>query len=126
MEKDKIDRPYSGHVLGKKGEEIAVKYLQKKGYRIVERGYRRFRGELDIIALDRAILVFVEVKTRAGTEFGLPEEAVIPAKQNQIRRIAQGYVTDRGLDDSNCRFDVLAVLFDDEGKPLITHFEDAF
>ena len=126
MEEDKISRRYSGHVLGKKGEEIAVNYLQKKGYRIVERGYRRFRGELDIIALDRAILVFVEVKTRAGTEFGLPEEAVIPAKQNQIRRIAQGYIMERGLGDSNCRFDVLAILFNDEGHPLITHFEDAF
>jgi putative endonuclease len=125
MEKDKIAGA-SGHVLGKKGEELAVEFLQKKGYTIVERGYRRFRGELDIIALDRATLVFVEVKTRAGTEFGLPEEAVIPAKQNQIKRIAQGYVMERGFGDSNCRFDVLAILFNDEGNPLITHFEDAF
>ena len=134
MEEDEIIRPdermtedkYSGHVLGKKGEEIAVNYLQKKGYRIVERGYRLFRGELDIIAYDGATLVFVEVKTRAGTEFGLPEEAVTPAKQNQIKRIAQGYLMERGLGDPDCRFDVLAILFDGEGDPTITHFKDAF
>ena len=134
MEEDETGRPdermtedeYSGHVLGKKGEEIAVDYLQKKGYRIVERGYRLFRGELDIIAYDRATLVFVEVKTRAGTEFGLPEEAVTRAKQNQIKRIAQGYIMERGLGDPNCRFDVLAILINGDDGPVITHFEDAF
>ena len=134
MEEDETGRPdermtedeYSGRVLGKKGEEVAVDYLQKKGYRIVERGYRLFRGELDIIAYDRATLVFVEVKTRAGTEFGLPEEAVTPAKQNQIKRIAQGYLMERGLGDPNCRFDVLAILINGDDGPVITHFEDAF
>jgi putative endonuclease len=134
VEEDEIDRPdermtedkYLGHVLGKKGEEIAVNYLQKKGYRIVERGYRLFRGELDIIAFDGATLVFVEVKTRAGTEFGLPEEAVTRTKQNQIKRIAQGYLMERGLGDPNCRFDVLAILINGDDGPVITHFEDAF
>jgi len=117
---------YSGHLLGKKGEEIAVDYLKKKGYRIIERGYRLFRGELDIIAYDRATLVFVEVKTRAGTEFGFPEEAVTPAKQNQIKRIAQGYLMERGLVDTGCRFDVLAILINGDDNSVITHFEDAF
>ena len=134
MEEDKTVRPdermtedeYSGRVLGKMGEEIAVDYLKKKGYRIVERGYRLFRGELDIIAYDRATLVFVEVKTRAGTEFGLPEEAVTPAKQNQIKRIAQGYLMERGLVDTDCRFDVLAILINGDDGPVITHFRDAF
>jgi len=69
VEKDKIDRSYSGHVLGKKGEEIAVKYLQKW---IQDRRARpqALPGELDIIALDRAILVFVEAKTRRGRSSG--------------------------------------------------------
>jgi len=134
VEKEEIIRPdermtedrYSGHVLGKLGEEIAADYLQKKGYRIIERGFRLFRGELDIIAYDGNTLVFVEVKTRAGTEFGLPEEAVTPAKQKQIKRIAQGYLMERGLGDPDCRFDVLSILIKgDEGR-TITHFEDAF
>jgi putative endonuclease len=134
VEEDKTFRParqmtkdeYSGHVLGNKGEEIAADYLQKKKFRIVDRGYRLFRGELDIIAYDGGTLVFVEVKTRTGTEFGLPEEAVTPAKQNQIKRIAQGYLMERDLGDPDCRFDVLAILFDGEGDPTITHFKDAF
>jgi len=134
VEEDETVRPgermtedeYSGHVLGKKGEEIAVDYLKKKKFRIVERGYRLFRGELDIIAYDKATLVFVEVKTRTGTEFGLPEEAVTPAKQNQIKRIAQGYLMERGLGDPDCRFDVLSILIHGDDGPVITHFEDAF
>lgn len=134
MEEDETGRPdermtedeYSGHALGKKGEKIAVDYLKKKGYRIVERGYRLFRGELDIIAYDQETLVFAEVKTRAGTEFGHPEEAVTPAKQNQIKRIAQGYLMERGLGDPNCRFDVLAILINGDDNAVITHFEDAF
>ena len=134
MEEDEIIRPdermtedkYSGHVLGKMGEEIAVDHLQKKGYRIVERGFRLFRGELDIIAYDGTTLVFVEVKTRAGTEFGLPEEAVTPAKQKQIKRIAQGYLIERGLGDPDCRFDVLSILIKGDDGQVITHFEDAF
>lgn len=117
---------YSGHVLGKMGEEIAADYLQKKGYRIIERGFKLFRGELDIIAYDGNTLVFVEVKTRAGTEFGLPEEAVTPAKQKQIQRIAQGYLMERGLGDPDCRFDVLSILIKGDEGPAITHFEDAF
>ena len=134
MEEDETIRPdermtedsYSGHVLGKRGEEIAVDYLQKKGYRIVERGFRLFRGELDIIAYDGKTLVFVEVKTRAGTEFGLPEEAVTPAKQSQIKRIAQGYLIERRLGDPDCRFDVLSILIKGDREQIITHFEDAF
>ena len=134
MEEDETIRPdermtedsYSGHVLGKRGEEIAVDYLQKKGYRIVERGFRLFHGELDIIAYDGKTLVFVEVKTRAGTEFGLPEEAVTPAKQSQIKRIAQGYLIERRLGDPDCRFDVLSILIKGDRGQIITHFEDAF
>ena len=120
------DRYDEAHALGRRGEEIALEYFRGKGYRIVERGFRLFRGEIDIIAYDGPTLVFIEVKTRATTEFGLPEEAVTPAKQSQIRKIARGYLVERGLGEPDCRFDVLAILVPEEGDPVITHFESAF
>jgi putative endonuclease len=112
--------------LGLKGEAIALAVLRKKKYAVVETGYRLFRGEIDIIAYDGTTLVFVEVKTRAGTDFGLPEDAVTPAKQSQIKRIARGYLAAKGLEDADCRFDVVAILFADDGRWTLTHFEDAF
>lgn len=120
------DESPSAHALGLRGEETALDFLRNKGYRIVERGYRFLRGEIDIIAWDGPTLVFVEVKARANTDFGLPEEAVTPAKQRQVRRIARGYLVDRALGEPDCRFDVLAILAPEDGAPVITHYEDAF
>ena len=83
--------------LGRSGEEAAVRYLEKRRYTIVERGFRMLRGEIDIIARDGPTIVFVEVKTRRGLGFGPPAASVTPAKQRQIRRIAQAYLARRGL-----------------------------
>ena len=112
--------------LGKAGEDAAIRYLEKKGYKIVERGFRLLRGEIDILAYDRATLVFVEVKTRTSQAFGFPEESVTPAKQAQIRRIAQGYLAKHHLDHVNCRFDVLSVMMGGDRRVIIRHFENAF
>jgi len=112
--------------LGRRGEELAAAYLIRNGLEIVERGFRVFRGELDIVARDGDTLVFVEVKARADESFGRPEEAVTPAKQRQIRRLATGYLIERRLGDVPCRFDVVAVLFQDDGSHRLTHFRDAF
>ena len=120
------DERSEAYALGRRGEEIALEYLHRKGYRIEERGYRLFRGEIDIIARDGDTLVFVEVKARATTEFGLPEEAVTPAKQAQIRKIARGFLVERKLGEPDCRFDVLAILAPIDGDPVITHYENAF
>jgi putative endonuclease len=114
------------YALGRRGEELALEYLRRKGYRIEERGYRLFRGEIDIVARHGDTLVFVEVKARATTEFGLPEEAVTRAKQAQIRKIARGFLVERDLGEPDCRFDVLAILVPGNGDPVITHYEDAF
>jgi putative endonuclease len=117
-----------GHALGREGEGLARRFLEKKGYRVVTTGYRLFRGEIDIIAYDRDVLVFVEVKTRRDTDLGRPEEAVTPAKQRQIRRIAQGYLMEKDLVESEipCRFDVLAVMPAPDGTFAVTHYENAF
>jgi putative endonuclease len=118
--------PLSRIRLGREGEEAAVRFLKKKRFKIVERGFRMFRGEIDIIAYDRTTLVFVEVKTRSGAGFGVPEESVTSAKQDQLRKIAQGYLIKSRLGDIPCRFDVVAVSTDDRGRPTIRHIENAF
>lgn len=113
------------HSLGKAGEKIALRYLKENKYRIVDRNYRLFRGEIDIIAYDRKTLVFVEVKTRTATDYGLPEESVTPSKQKQIQKIAQGYLTKNNLDNVECRFDVLSIV-PEESRYSIRHIQDAF
>jgi len=119
-------RPVDRLGLGRAGEEAAVEFLKKGGFKVVERGFRLLRGEIDIIAYDRTTLVFIEVKTRSGAGFGAPEESVTAAKQEQIRKIAQLYLLKKRLGDIPCRFDVVAVSADPEGGPIVRHIKDAF
>ena len=105
---------------------MALKFLRRKKYTILETGFRQFRGEIDIIALDRKTLVFVEVKMRTGDAFGRPEESVTPAKQRQIRKVAQGYLLRHRLGDVDCRFDVISIRPQDGAHYAIEHFENAF
>jgi len=116
-------RPYD---LGKSGEEIALHYLEDKKYKIIARGFRLFRGEIDIIAFDRKTLVFVEVKTRKSRDFGLPEESVTPSKQRQIRKIAQGFLAKNNFQDVECRFDVISLSFNENKGYSVRHIKNAF
>ena len=107
------------------GEALAALFLRLKGYRIEARNWRCTLGEIDIIALDRDTLVFVEVKTRAGRSAGSPEEAVTPAKQRRLALLAQAYLGARRDETPPCRFDVVAV----DGAapwPRIRHHKAAF
>ncbi len=117
---------YKPHLLGKSGEDVALRYLRSKRYKIVEKGFRLFRGEIDIVAYDKKTLVFIEVKTRTRSDFGLPEEAVTPAKQRQIRKIAQGYLNLRQIRDTACRFDVIALIKTDKRTFSLRHIKNAF
>ena len=112
--------------LGRSGEDAAVRYLEKRRYKIIERGFRMLRGEIDIIARDGPTIVFIEVKTRRGLGFGPPAAAVTPAKQRQIRRIAQAYLHRRGFGRSFCRFDVISILAEADGALRFEHLKDAF
>jgi len=112
--------------LGRAGEDIACEYLERKNYTIVARGFRLFRGEIDIVARDGDTLVFVEVKTRADESHGRPEESVTPGKQRQIRRIAQGYLVTHPAPGVNCRFDVVSILYRAPDDYRLEHFVDAF
>ncbi len=110
--------------MGAEGEQIAVKFLQRKGVEIVERNYRHGRGEIDIVARDRGVLVFVEVKTAMSNQFGSPEGWVDKRKQQQIARLASGYIQRNHLTDIDCRFDVVAV--DATRNYEINYIQDAF
>ena len=112
--------------LGKIGEKQALKYFKKKKFKVIKQGFRLDKGEIDIIAYDEDTLVFIEVKTRRNYKYGRPEEAVTPAKQQQIRKIAQAFLTKKHIEDVKCRFDVLALLYDRDKKFKIEHFIDAF
>jgi putative endonuclease len=112
--------------VGQAGETIALAYLRRRNYKIVETRFRFLRGEIDIVARDRETLVFVEVKMRMGLSFGSPEESVTPAKQQQIRKVAEGYFLKHRLGDIPCRFDVIAIRPDERNGHVIKHFENAF
>ena len=109
--------------IGKKGEDMAAEYLRNLDYRILERNYRSGRTEIDIIAEHGDKLIFIEVKTRTGLAYGLPEEAVDESKQEAIETCAETYILDKGW-EGNIRFDIIAVSLNDP-EP-IRHFTDAF
>ncbi|NJC88895.1 MAG: YraN family protein [Desulfuromonas sp.] len=111
--------------LGKQGEEVAARHLEQRGFTILARNYRTPVGELDIVARDRRFLLFVEVKTRRGTAFGAPAEAVGAHKQRQILRTAQWYLGSHRHPELQPRFDVISVLVD-QGEPTIAHIPNAF
>ena len=98
--------------LGKRGEDLACRELERRGYAIVARRFRVRSGELDIVARDGATLVFVEVKARAGRRFGEAAEAVTPLKQLRMARLAGEYLVRHGIPDCACRFDVVSIHFD--------------
>jgi putative endonuclease len=110
---------------GRAGEEIAAKYLRKRGFQILRRNWRGRSGEIDLIARDGDTLVFVEVKAGASDRWGGPEEAVTPLKQRKLIMAAQEFVCRGRISDRPMRFDVIAVLTGD-GEPQVRHLPDAF
>lgn len=110
---------------GKKGEEIAFEFLKEKGYHILEKNWRKGYLEVDIIALDKNLLVFVEVKTRADLSHGAPEEAVTRKKEKQLMDAAEAYLEQKGM-ENEVRFDIIAVWESDTQAPRIRHIEEAF
>ena len=107
------------------GEDIALRYLTRRGYRLVERNYRTRRGEIDLIVRDEEVLVFVEVKLRRTTAFGDPLEAVTARKQATIRSLARQYLADRAPTFDSLRFDVIGILARRDGL-RVDHIENAF
>ena len=111
--------------LGDAGEEAAANLLAQRGYRIVARNHRCTRGEVDLIAEQGELLVFVEVRTRATRAFGAPEETVGLAKRRRVVSAARDFLARRRGPERGVRFDVVAVVDGPRG-PQLTHFENAF
>ena len=111
---------------GKTGEDLACRELERRGYAILARRYRRRGGELDIIARDGATMVFVEVKTREGREFGDAAEAVTASKRRRMAKLAHRLHDATSIcPNCPCRFDVVSIHFD-SGDPVIDIFQNAF
>mgnify|MGYP001825243097 FL=1 len=124
--RDWLKRFFSEVPLGKRGERAAARYLKRRGYKILARGDRLTSGELDLVALDGRTIVFVEVKTRRTAEAGHPVEAVDPAKERRLTRVAVTFLKRHGLLEHSARFDVVAVTWPEGKRPTIEHFENAF
>jgi putative endonuclease len=116
---------------GARGEELAARFLEGKGYTILERNYRFAHEEIDLVCFlpnpenEGGEIVFVEVKTRKGDSHGRPEESVDRAKQQAIMRVAEAYLFERRLGATLVRFDVVSVRLATD-PPALDHFENAF
>lgn len=112
--------------LGKLGEELAAGFLEKNGYRILVKNYKSRLGEIDIVASDKDVLCFIEVKARFSDRFGAPQEALIKHKQRQISKAALAFLKEKGLLDAKARFDVISVDYSENSNPKIDLIKDAF
>lgn len=112
--------------LGAAGESAAARLLERRGIRVVEANVRCRFGEIDLVAIDAGVVVFVEVKGNRGGRFGAPEEMVTPAKQRKLTRLALWYLQRRGWLGRPARFDVVAVDWEAADGPGVRHFPDAF
>lgn len=111
--------------FGDLGEDLAVEFLAKKGYKILDRNWRYRHFELDIVAMDQDNLVVIEVKTRHNSYFENPKDAITPSKQKRIIEATEGFIIEKDI-DTETRFDIIEVLIEQDKAPEITHIEDAF
>lgn len=109
------------YIKGKVGESLALEYLKKNKYKILEINFTCKIGEIDIIAMKKKQYIFVEVKNRSSDRFGMPREAVNYYKQQKIRQVAQLYLKMKHKEDADCQFDVVEIL---DGE--INHIENCF
>lgn len=111
--------------FGKKAEDRAVRFLKSQGYKVFRRNYKTKFSEIDIIAEDKGVICFIEVKARHSKLFGEPGEAVSPVKQRQISKAAICYLKENNLLERAARFDVVTLLYEKD-LPEIDLIKDAF
>ena len=107
--------------LGRTGEQIAAAYLEQAGFRILDRNWRCAGGELDIVAAERQVLVVCEVKTRSGTQFGYPVEAISHSKLVRLRRLAVSWLVAHGVLFEEVRIDAIGLLRERAGDFRVEH-----
>ena len=111
--------------IGQLGENIAKEYLEKKGYKILEQNYKNKYAEIDLIAKYKDILVFVEVKTRIGEQFGLPEQALNRNKIHRLIRNSQAYMFKKKYNNMNYKIDAVCIVLDENRQLVrINHYKN--
>lgn len=108
--------------IGKKGEDYATKYLEEKGYQIIQRNFMCKQGEIDIIAKEKEEYVFIEVKTRQNLHYGMPSEAVTTKKQKHIWNATKYYIYSHKLENQYIRFDIIEV-YKNKQKFYLNHIK---
>ena len=112
--------------LGARGEDLAARWYADAGWEVLARNWRCREGELDLVVARGRVVAFCEVKTRSGTAFGTPAEAVTPAKRRRLRRLAQAWLAAHDHHAPDLRFDVVGVHVPDAGPVRVTHLRNAF
>jgi putative endonuclease len=115
--------PGSKQLLGRLGEGLAVQHLERRGWRILERNVRSRFGEIDIVAQDGPVLVFLEVRTRSGRAFGTPEESITRAKQERMARCAWAYLSLLPQPEPEWRIDLIAIELVHGHVARLEHYE---
>lgn len=116
---------YNNRSKGDIGESKAIEYLERIGYTIIKRNFHFSNiAEIDIIAEDNDVLVFIEVKSRYSDEFGSPLESITPRKVQSLRKAAEGYLYVNKITEKNCRFDIISIRLDMNNK--LEHIREAF
>lgn len=113
-------------VLGERGEEAAARFLERRGMEILERNWKCFAGEADIIARDEDAVHFVEVKTRSNVDCGFPSEAVNHAKRERYERIAVAYLTGYDVVDVGIMFDIISIVVTGPNRAVLRYHRNAF
>jgi putative endonuclease len=111
--------------LGRRGEQLAAEHLERSGLQVLDRNWRCAEGEVDIVAVDRGVLVICEVKTRSGTRYGTPLEAISARKHGRLRRLAVRWVAAHGVRYEQIRIDVVGVLRAAPGEFTVEHVRGA-
>jgi len=112
---------------GDRGEDVALRYLRWRGWRLLDRNWRTAGGEIDLVVRRGRVVAFVEVRSRHAGSLVDPEMTVTREKQHHVRYAAKHYLASRGIDPGlYYRFDIIAVEFPEKGWPRVTHFPDAF
>ena len=112
--------------LGTESELLAARFLESKKYRILERNVRCSLGEVDIVAQDGGVVVFVEVRSSMAGSFGHPKESLSPRKRRTLSMVAVWYLKRKGWLERSARFDVVTVTHQPSGVPKVEHYENAF
>ncbi len=113
--------------LGKRAEREAALYLRRRGYELIAQDVRSFFGQIDLVFRKGRTVIFVEVKSRTGEEYGSPTESLGARQRKRLIRAGHGFLAKKGWTESEVRFDLVGVYFDKEGKMVrIEHIPDAF